>query len=185
MRNKRFTRDVIGHVVWQPYWIYPKTYKNLILQNGSTNRGETWHKCSPSHGCTSLLRNNWSVTWFGSHIGFKKILNNVFSGIAYSIKVKLHIYDQVVMGNICFKFQLDQMHGLAARKFFFNFFFGIRLTWLCLDGFEGIVAAEIQILSRFHLMTSSLLFACLGSFWLLQCMTVPIWSSIWFELNLF
>ena len=29
--------------------------------------------------------------------------------------MKLHIYDQVVMGNTCFKFQLDRMHGLAAR----------------------------------------------------------------------
>ena len=29
MRNKRFTYiyDIIGHMVWQPYWIYPKTYK--------------------------------------------------------------------------------------------------------------------------------------------------------------
>ena len=25
MRNKRFTHyDVISHMVWQPYWIYPK-----------------------------------------------------------------------------------------------------------------------------------------------------------------
>ena len=41
------------------------------------------------------------------------------------------------------------------------------------------------ILSRFLLMTSSLLFACLVSFWLLKCRTVPTWSSIWFEFNLF
>ena len=34
--------------------------------------------------------------------------------------MKLHNYDLVVMGNICFKFQLDQMYGLAAR--FINFF---------------------------------------------------------------
>ena len=33
-------------------------------------------------------------------------------------------------------------------------------------------------------MTLSLLFACLGSFWLFQCRTLPIWSSIWFEFNL-
>ena len=24
--------DVIGHMVWQPYWIYPKTYKNTPLK---------------------------------------------------------------------------------------------------------------------------------------------------------
>ena len=30
MRNKRVTYDVIGHMALQPYWIYPKTYKNII-----------------------------------------------------------------------------------------------------------------------------------------------------------
>ena len=38
--------------------------------------------------------------------------------------MKLDNYDPVVMGNTGFKFQLDQMHGLAARIFFFfNVFF--------------------------------------------------------------
>ena len=32
-----------------------------------------------------------------------------------SISVKLHNYDLVFMGNIGFKFQPDQAHGLAAR----------------------------------------------------------------------
>ena len=39
------------------------------------------------------------------------------------------------------------------------------LTWLCLDGFEGRkVAVETRILYKFLLITSSLFFACLGSF---------------------
>ena len=37
----------------------------------------------------------------------------------------LHIYDLRVMGNTCFKFQLDRMFGLAARiiKFFDELYF--------------------------------------------------------------
>ena len=31
MRNKRFTDDVIGHVVWQLYWILPQTYKKIFF----------------------------------------------------------------------------------------------------------------------------------------------------------
>ena len=28
MRNKKiYTYEIIGYIVWQPYWIYPKTYK--------------------------------------------------------------------------------------------------------------------------------------------------------------
>ena len=43
--------------------------------------------------------------------------------------------------------------------------FSVRLTWLCLDGFEGRrVAAKTRILSWFFLMTPSLLFTSLGSF---------------------
>ena len=90
--------------------------------------------------------------------------------------MKLQIYDLVVMGNICFQFRLDQIPGLSARIIYFfdmgsflllliSLFFLIRLTWLCLDGFEDRgIAAEMLILSRFLLMTSYLLFACLGSF---------------------
>ena len=43
--------------------------------------------------------------------------------------------------------------------------FSVRPTWLCLDGFEGCgVAAETRILSRFLLMTPSLLFTSSVSF---------------------
>ena len=84
--------------------------------------------------------------------------------------MKTHNYDPVVMGITFFKFQPDRIHGLEARIVsFFDMgsflFFLIRLTWLCLDGFKGRgVSAEMRILSRFLLMTSSLPFACLGSF---------------------
>jgi len=76
----------------------------------------------------------------------------------------------------------------------FNFFVWVIFFYLifwnpsldCLDGFEGRGgAAETQILSSLLLMTSSFLFVCSGSFWWLQYSTVPIWSSIWFELNVF
>ena len=32
MKNKRFTHDIVGHMVGQPYWTYPKTYKNTPLK---------------------------------------------------------------------------------------------------------------------------------------------------------
>ena len=48
MRNKKFaTYDIIGHMVLQPYWIYPKTSKNHLLQNSLTDRGETSNTCFP------------------------------------------------------------------------------------------------------------------------------------------
>ena len=57
--------------------------------------------------------------------------------------------------------------------------FSVKLTWLCLDGFEDSwVAAETPILSRFFLMIPSLLFTYMGSFWRLQRST---WSYIWFH----
>ena len=65
----------------------------------------------PAQGCSGIIE----VTWFGTYIRFKKILNNVFSGTASLIDMKLHNCDLVVMGNTCCKFQLDQSHGLAAR----------------------------------------------------------------------
>ena len=43
MRNKSHTYDVIGHMVWQPYWIYPKTYKSAP------------HKRCPGEGLQSLI----------------------------------------------------------------------------------------------------------------------------------
>ena len=70
-----------------------------------------------SHGLAAIL-------------DLRKILNNVFSGTAESIDMKLLIYDLVMMGNTCFKFQLDRTHGLAARVF--NYFF---LIWVLLDFF--------------------------------------------------
>ena len=86
--------------------------------------------------------------------------------------MKLYKYYLVVMENTSFKFQLDQAHYLAAGIIcflcgFFHLFIYllISLTWLDLDGFEGgEVAAEMQILSRFLLMTLSFIFPCLGSF---------------------
>ena len=32
MKNKSHTYDVIGHMVWQPYWIYPKTFSRMAEQ---------------------------------------------------------------------------------------------------------------------------------------------------------
>ena len=100
----------------------------------------------------------------------------------------------VVMGIHVLNFNL--IGHMVWQSAFFNFFnlssfcccccCWIRLSWLCLDGFEGGgVAVETQVLSRFLLICPSLLFACLSSFWWLQCMTVPIWSSIRFEFILF
>ena len=44
--------------------------------------------------------------------------------------------------------------------------FSVRLIWLCFNGFDGRgVAAEISIISRFLLMTPSLLLIYWGSFW--------------------
>ena len=80
-------------------------------------------------------------------------------------------------------FNFFNLHSFFIYIYLFIHFW-IRLTWLCLDWFEGSgVTAEMQILSRFLLMTSSFLFACSRSFWWLQCTTVPIWSSFWFEFN--
>jgi len=53
---------------------------------------------------------NSYVTWSGSHIGLSKNIKKYF----LLISVKLHNYDLVFMGNIGFKFQPDQTHGLAA-----------------------------------------------------------------------
>ena len=80
-----------------------------------------------SHGLAAIL--DW-----------RKILNNVFSGTTEPIEVKLHIYDLVVMGNTCFKFQLDQAHGLAARIILF-FDLGFIFIFLCLrtKGARGII----------------------------------------------
>ena len=39
MWNKRFPLMASCHMIWQPYWIYPKTIKNLI-QNIWTDGGE-------------------------------------------------------------------------------------------------------------------------------------------------
>ena len=50
----------------------------------------------------------WQPYWIEG-----KILNNVYFGTAASIDVKLHNYDIADMGNVRFKFQLDQPHGLA------------------------------------------------------------------------
>ena len=43
-----------------------------------------------------------------------KILNNVDSGTATSINVKLHKFDLTDMVNVRFKFQPDRPHGSAA-----------------------------------------------------------------------
>ena len=41
LRNKKFpTYDIIGHMVWQPYWIYTKTYKTLLLQTAGQIEGK-------------------------------------------------------------------------------------------------------------------------------------------------
>ena len=60
IRNKKLsTYDIIiCHMVWQPNWFFLKTFKNHLLQNGLTDRGETSHTCSPSHGDTSVSTNN-------------------------------------------------------------------------------------------------------------------------------
>ena len=59
--QKVHTFDVIGHMVWQPYWIYLKTYKNLLFFSRTAGqiKGKL-HKKFP-HGMrnTWLLRNNW------------------------------------------------------------------------------------------------------------------------------
>ena len=71
MRNKSHTYDVIGHMVWQPYWIYPKTLKKLFSRKAGQIKGKL-HRNVPQgmrvQGCLGII----DVTWFGSHIGFKK-----------------------------------------------------------------------------------------------------------------
>ena len=54
-----------------------------------------------SHGLVAIL------DWI-------KILNKLFLWTAASINVKLHNYDQVVMGNVYFEFEPDRTHGLTA-----------------------------------------------------------------------
>ena len=39
MKNKSHTYDVIGHMVWQPYWIYPKTDKKSSPERLDKSRG--------------------------------------------------------------------------------------------------------------------------------------------------
>ena len=77
--SNHVTYNVISHMVWQPYWIYPETYKNLLLQNGSTDQGETSQKCSPSLGDTRMFTNNWHVTLSGNHIGLNESLKKYIS----------------------------------------------------------------------------------------------------------
>ena len=53
-------------------------------------------------------------TSFGSHIGLKETLINVYSATAGSINMKLQSCDAAVMWSDELKFQLDRPHGLAA-----------------------------------------------------------------------
>ena len=61
--KKIFSRETsmtcdIDHMVWQPYWIYPKIEKYLNLQNSGPDRGESSQKCSPSLADTRVFTNN-------------------------------------------------------------------------------------------------------------------------------
>ena len=38
-----FWWHAVGHMIWQPYWIYPETFKNPTRQNGLTDQGEFSH----------------------------------------------------------------------------------------------------------------------------------------------
>ena len=56
MKNKKFpTYDIIGHMVWRPDWIYPKTFENLLQAAGQ--RRETSHTHSSSLGDTRVFMN--------------------------------------------------------------------------------------------------------------------------------
>jgi len=58
-RNKKFsTYDIIGHMVWQPHWIYPEISKDHLLQNGFTDQGESSATCSQSLADTRVFTNN-------------------------------------------------------------------------------------------------------------------------------
>ena len=48
--SEELNNDVIGHVVWWPYWIENKNVKNLFLQNFSTDRCKTSYIWSTRHG---------------------------------------------------------------------------------------------------------------------------------------
>ena len=52
------TDDIIGHMVFQPCYIYLKTFKTSLLQNGWIDWGETSHTCSPSLEGTKVFTNN-------------------------------------------------------------------------------------------------------------------------------
>ena len=95
---KVHTYDIIGHMVWQPYWIYNIINWKIFSRTAGQIEGK-YHTNVPqalgvqvdkgiihrSHGLAATL-------------GWRKILNNVFSEIASPIDVKLHSYNLVMMG---------------------------------------------------------------------------------------
>ena len=61
---------VLGHMVWQPYWIQEKIIGHHFLRNHLTKKIETWHMSSTSHGVyrvitmTSSVKSFYSRNWF-------------------------------------------------------------------------------------------------------------------------
>ena len=91
-------------MVWQPYWIYRNTYKNLLSRTAEQIKGKRHRNVLQAMGvqvCSGIIDR---LNGFGAILDWRKILNNVFFGTAELIDVKLHIYDIVVVGNTCFLF---------------------------------------------------------------------------------
>ena len=114
MRNKKSSiYDIIGHMVWQPCFFW----RLNLLKTLSRTAWQIERKLQPhipeglgTPGCSRLI-NRWHGV--AAMLDWTKILKIYIS--LQSIDVKHHSYHLVDMWDICFKYQPDRMHGLAAR----------------------------------------------------------------------
>ena len=99
--------DIIDHVIPQPYCFEKiKTFKNHLLWNGWTDRGETLHVWLPATGNKRFTHMMSLVTWFGSHIWF-------------TLKpIKIH-HSKEVLARVC---NLWLLFFLFPFYYFFYFF---------------------------------------------------------------
>jgi len=117
IRNKKFsTFDIIDHKVWELrcFW------RINILKSSSPkwldrSRGNFTYdpQTLGIPGCSRIINRSHDLA---AILVWKKTLKKKsFSWTASSIDMKRHNCDLVDMWNICFKFQHDRTHCLAAR----------------------------------------------------------------------